>query len=1032
MAKRSQDFFRVHPLRSGIRLAVMAVAPIGSVHAQAPSRLYPFKIAGGSLQRALVVYAAQTGQQLFYPAALVAGRTTDGVAGSYGADTALARLLAGTGLVTREIRPDVRIIEGAHKAAVGDVGQGGTATPADALPPFVALLDPSPIAGAIGVATGGSSRPDDSQAIIVTGTHIRGRNPGAPPVTTITRADMLRDGHATVAQALQALPSNFGGTATEQTALTFSDKSGNNSALATGVNLRGLGANATLVLVNGQRLSGGGFQGDFTDVSSIPSVAVDRVEVLLDGASAIYGSDAVGGVVNIILKRPVNGAETTARLGSVTKGDKRDVQLAQSFGRRWATGGIMLAYEYNRTARLASSDRDYAASADSRAFGGSDHRYYFSLPGNILGSDPVTGSFGPLYAIPGGQNGTSLKPGDFLAGVTNLENFRAQTDLIPRQTRHSAYGVLTQDIGEGLHATVDARYSHRAFDARQFGAITIDEVTSANPFFVSPTGASSDLFAYSLGEELGPSRMHGAASSLATSASLDADLGSRWKLRSHVAFAREREHTVNDGLENDPAMQEALGTVPDDPATPFSTAIDGYFNPYGSGTSNSRTILDFVGSGYGVARIRTAVLSGHVDADGALFDLPAGPVKLAVGGDVRREHFAMTNSGNIVTGQPQLFSAISGSRVVEAAFAEVRVPLVGAANAIPGVQALDLSAAGRVEHDDSYGTSINPKIGLSWVPADGLTLRASFGTSFRAPNISELKNAQEVSTTFGALGDGSRIPIIQLSGGNPDLKPEKARSWTAGLDWRSPALPGLEISGTWFRTVFSRRIGAPANENFADALIDPTLASFVQFVTPATNAADLARVTALLDSSHFVGGNSFPATSVGAIVETDYVNTGKVDVSGVDLTVRYGFTLGANRFDLAANASYLIGYREQATPDSASVERLDRDGYPVDLRGRVSAGWSRGAWNATVGVNFVDHYRDALGNRIHAWAPVDAEIGFAPKGEGPFKGIELALIAQNLFDQAPPFYDSAVGVGYDAANSDALGRFVSLQITKRW
>jgi iron complex outermembrane recepter protein len=1004
-----------------------------ALHAAPPAARFHFALGAGPLQGALAAYAATTGEQLFYAAALVEGRTTRGLRGVYGTDDALARLLAGTGLAARRVRPGVLVIEGGPARATA-VHAVGLAQPAPAGQPD-APADPADIADGPRAMTGAAvlDRPVAAASdIVVTGTHIRGRSPGSPPVTTITRADMTRAGHATVAQALQALPSNFGGTATEQSALTFSDRTGTNSALATGVNLRGLGANATLVLVDGQRLSGGGFQGDFTDVSSIPTVAVDRVEVLPDGASAIYGSDAVGGVVNIILKRRLDGAETSARIGSVTRGGKRDIQVGQSLGRTWSTGGIMLAYEYDRQGRLASSDRSYAASADSRPFGGTDHRYYFSLPGNILGVDPATGAFGPLYAIPGGQDGIGLKPGDFLAGTVNRENSRLGTDLIPRQERHSAYAVLTQDLGDAVHAALDLRYSRRAFDARQSGTIALDEITSANPHFVSPTGASADLFAYSLGEEIGPERTLGAASSLASSASLEAELGGGWQLRSHVAYARQREHTLTDHLENDVAMQEALGTIPDDPATPFSTAVDGFFNPYGTGRSNSRTILDFVGSGYVLARVRTSVVAGHVDMDGALLDLPGGPVRLALGGDVRRDGFSVTNSGNILSGQPQTFSTVSGRRVVEAGFGELRVPLVGAGNALPFVRSLELSAAGRVEHDDSYGTSANPKVGLSWIPARGLTLRTSYGTSFRAPNLSELHNAQEISTTFGALADGSRVPVIQLSGGNPDLKPETARSWTAGIDWQPPGLQGLAISGTWFHTIFARRIGRPASENFANALIDPSLAPFVAFVSPATDAADLARVQALLGSSSFVGGNSVPATSIAAIVDSRYVNTGKVDVSGVDLDLRYGFDRGANHIDLAANASWLIDYREQATPDAPSVSRLDLAGYPVALRGRATVGWSRGPWNASASLNFVDHYRDVLGNRIHAWAPVDIAFGVAPKGEGLWKGIDVTLVAQNLLDQAPPFYDSAVGAGYDATNAGALGRYVSLQVSKHW
>jgi outer membrane receptor protein involved in Fe transport len=1015
--------------RIGVGLGLTAVALIqgGPVHAAPPT--FPFALAAGSLQQALVGYAALTGRQLLYPASLVAGRTTSGLTGSFTAEAGLSRLLAGTGLAPRTIRPGVTVLVIAATGSDPRPAASALSITDSAAP---SPQDPPPANASAITAPPPETLPDATRDIVVTGTHIRGGNPGAPPVTTITRADMTRDGYATVAQALQALPGNFGGMATEQSALASSDTSGNNDTLATGVNLRGLGASATLVLVNGERMGGSGFDGDLSDVSSLPSVAVDRVEVLLDGASAIYGSDAVGGVVNILLRKPRDGAETTARFGSVTDGRKRDLQLGQSVGRTWSTGGILLAYEYDRSGRLASADRTYASSADSRPFGGTDHRYYFSLPGNILGVDPVTGNFGPLYAIRPGPKGTALTPQDFLAGVTNLENSRLNTDLIPQQVRHSAYGVLTQDVGDHVHLSLDGRYSHRAFDARQSGAIAIDAITPANPYFVSPTGASSDLFAYSLGEELGPTRTKGVAEALATSLRLDADLGRGWQLRSYAGFAQARERSTTDHLENDYAMQEALGTIPDDPATPFSTATDGFFNPYGDGHSNSQAILDFVGSGFARIRTLSRVLSGHVDADGSLFDLPGGAVKLAVGGDIRRETFHMTGVDLLFTPTPQLESDVRGHRLSEAAFAELHVPIVGVANALPGVRSLDLSVAGRVEHYDDFGTTTNPKIGLSWTPVAGLTMRTSYGTSFRAPNLSELNASQAISTTAVTQADGSVVPVIQLSGGNIGLRPETAHSWTAGFDFAPKAIPGLSIEATWFRTIFSRRIGTPALDNFSNVLVDPALAPFVTIVAPATNAADLARVSALLDSSQFSGGNSFPASSIGAIVDTRYVNTGRVDVSGIDLTVRYTLPAGRNRFDVTVNGSYLGHYREEATPTSASVEMRNLAGEPVALRGRATLGWTRGPWSTQLAINQVGGYHDLLHNFVHAWSTVDLGLDVTPKGAGWAKGIEIALTAQNLFDQAPPFYDSRTGAGYDASNADALGRYVSLQLTKHW
>jgi outer membrane receptor protein involved in Fe transport len=1005
-------------------LLVALAAPLST--AQAPRLpLLHFAIPAGSLQAALVAYASQTGQQLLYSTELVAGRRAAALRGDYAADEALGRLLEGTGLGVRRVSATMLVLHPedgtAGPPAIPDVrGSGVTDAPRDAAALDVRDGDPAP----------SIAHPDD---IVVTGTHIRGRNPGTPPVTTIGRDEMDRRGQATVAQALQALPGNFGGMATEQSALAFADPTGSNGGYSTGVDLRGLGADATLVLVNGQRIAGSGTMGAFADLSSIPTGALDHVEVLMDGASAIYGSDAVGGVVNILLRRHFEGAETRARFGGVTAGGKRDLQLDQTFGRQWQGGGVMLSYEYSRTGRLASADRAFARSSDSRLLGGTDHRSIASLPGNVIGFDPVTGALEVTHAIPGGQDGTHLDPGDFIAGATNLQNTRIDTDLIPRQVRHSAYATLDENLSDAVRLSADAHYSHRAFDVRLPGSVGVVQIGSANPWFVSPTGAASDLIAYAFAPEIGPIRNHGTAEALSTSLGLDADLGAGWKARGHAAFAQEREANILDHVVNSAALAEAVGAVPDDPATAFSTRVDGFFNPYGTGGANSRAILDFVGGGRSTSRTRARVWTGHADADGTLFTLPGGLVKLAVGGDVRRETFRARGSSLLSSDTPVPTASVSGAQVIEGVFAELRVPLVGPANALPAVRRLDLSIAGRVEHYSSFGTTANPKVGISWVPVEGLTLRSSYGTSFRAPNLRELKDAQQVSVTTLQRGADTTVPVIQLSGGNPGLKPEKAHSWTAGFDLAPTIVPHLSIGATWFRTVFSRRIATPANANFDQALVDPTLAPFVRNLSPLTSAADLATIEALLASPAFAGSNSFPASSIAAIIDTRFVNTGKVDVSGIDLTASYEIPAGSSRFDVTANGTYLIHYREQVTPTSPAIDKRDRVGEPVDLRGRLGLGWTRGAASAELGLNYVAPYHDLVGDRIASWKTVDLELGYTvPKDHGAASGLEIALAATNLFAAAPPFYDSPIGVGYDATNADALGRFVSLQLTKRW
>ena len=652
---------------SGCLAIILAGAPVQATRAEAPAGALHFSIPAGPLAIALQSYASVTGEQLMYSADMVAGRRAGGLVGRFTIDEALDRLLSGTNLKAYRAGAKVFVI---RPAGQGSVQPTAARDPGNALSP----RDLGPLADEDGasVASIASDRavvvdrqtidraaPGNAE-IVVTGTHIRGSNPGAPPVQTITRADMERNGYATVADAVQALPANFGGSMTQQSATQFADRSATNGTYATGVDLRGFGPGSTLVLVNGRRIAGSGSTGAFADVSLIPTGALERVEVLLDGASAVYGADAVGGVVNILLRKPYDGAETRVRFGSVTAGGKRDVQVDQTVGKTWGSGGIMLSYEYDREGALRSADRGFAASADSRPYGGTDHRYYFSVPGNILGFDPGTGSFGPAYAIPPGQNGTALTPGSFLAGKTNLDDFRAGMDLIPRQTRHSVYAMLDQSVGDSLTFSADARYSRRLFLARSLPAATIFDVTSANPYFVSPDDATDDLIAYGFDKELGPERAGGYDEAIATTAGVDADLGKNWKARGYVGWSQERQFTFSTNFENDAFLAEALGSVPDDPSTPFSTATDGYFNPYGTGSSNSKAILDFIGQGYQDSHVTSRVLTGHVDADGTLFELPGGPAKLALGGDVRRESFDRHGEGFFATTTPQPFETAAG------------------------------------------------------------------------------------------------------------------------------------------------------------------------------------------------------------------------------------------------------------------------------------------------------------------------------------------------------------------------------------
>ncbi|MDZ4318019.1 MAG: TonB-dependent receptor, partial [Phenylobacterium sp.] len=434
-----------------------------------------FNIPAGSLRDGLTLYATQADQQILFSGELVAGRRTEGLRGRFTPSAALNRLLAGSGLIWSETRPGVIFLQ---RAAGGQSGEA------------VTQLD----------------------EVVVTGTLLKSSGDLASPVVVLDRSALDRLGRGTVAEALTDLPQNYAGAGTPIVQLASADRGGSNAVVATGVNLRGLGPASTLVLVNGRRLAGTGFRGEFADVSALPSAAVERVDVLLDGASALYGADAVAGVVNVIMRRKYDGQETRLR-ASAAEGGAEDLIVSHLAGRSWTTGSAYLSYEYQTTNALSSFDRAYTADGDLRPFGGTDRRNLFSSPGNIVAFDPVVAGFVSQYAIRPNASGSAQSPADFEAGATNLTSVSLGADLIPSLERHSLYGRIRQGVGERIDLTADVRYSRRAYAFASPASIGLFTVTPANPFFASPTGAAAHTIAYSFQGDLGQTRTAGISES---------------------------------------------------------------------------------------------------------------------------------------------------------------------------------------------------------------------------------------------------------------------------------------------------------------------------------------------------------------------------------------------------------------------------------------------------------------------------------------------------------------------------------------
>lgn len=975
-------------------LAALMIGVATPAMAQSAEATRRYDVPAGPLDQALPAFARQSGLQILYPSVLADGRRTAGVTGEHTAEAALALLLRDTGLAYRRSRPTV----------------------------FV-LIDPAARADAYEDAV----QVDD---VVVTGSYLRGAD-SPSPVTIITQADVDRQGRATVAETLAAMPQNFTGAAYEGSANTGADRSGRNVSAATGVNLRGLGADATLVLVNGRRVAGTGNAGDFADISNIPSSAISRADVLLDGASALYGSDAVGGVVNILLKSRFEGAETRLRAGGTSGGGAEEFLFSHAAGFNWSSGSVIAAYEFHDRGELRGADRTATENADLRPLGGTDHRPLFASPGNIVRFNAATQSYAPLFAIPTGQNGVGLTPADFIAGQTNRTSQIEGQWFLPHQERQSVFLAARQDLPGGFRLDGDVRYTERDYLLRTSADAGTFTVTTANPYFVSPNGSTSHEIAYSWINDLGPGRTEGETESLGGAVGITGEVYG-WNVSAYGGGAREINGRRVSNRVQTTFLQEALGARADIATTPFSTAANGFFNPFGAPAANSAAILSHIGSGYTEVEYVSTVVSFNAKADGTLLDLPGGPLRAALGVDLRREQYESAGENFLSGTAPRVVAPIAFERDVSAAFVELRAPIIGADNARPGLERLEVSLAGRVEEHAGVGSTTDPKIGLIYSPTPDLLLRASWGTSFRAPSLRELRTAYQIGPAFLNRNGTNVLSLIQY-GGNADLRPETAESVTAGFVWTPASYEGFRLEGGWFRTRFNDRIGNPVIQNLANALNDPALAPFIRYVSPTASAEDRALVQSLLDNPGNFNPGVFPATSYGVIVDNRFVNAAGVEVAGLDLSARYRFDFRSGQMSIDGTVTHLLTNDRAITAASPTEDLLGDPNFPARWRGRMGALWARGPLALGLITNYVSGGRDPLSNRqIDDWTTFDGQVRYDLGADKEAGGLSLSLNVLNLFSADPPFYDAPSGIGYDPANTNSVGRQISLLLVKRW
>ena len=1001
---------------------------------QALDEVSTFDIPEQSLDAALLAFSEQAGVQIVMAAATARDLDSSAVTGEQSNRRALEQLLDNRGLSYTEHRHRTIAVHVVQQEQGGDSeakNSGPSPTPA------LMAQNRMPSEQSREGQTNRAIDDEDERVeprleeIVVTGSRIRGAE-SASPIVTVDRAEIERSGFATVEEVIENLPQNFGAGATSD-ALNITNSSqaigGSVANLGggTSVNLRGLGASSTLVLVNGRRLSPAGTAARFTNIASIPLTAVERIEVLTDGASAIYGSDAIAGVINFIMRSDYEGAETRLRYASDGNGDTSDVQFGQVLGTSWSSGNVLFSYEFYDRDALAAADREFAASNDLSSFGGTDNR-------DILGGSPANiVADGQIFAIPAGQDGTSLTAADFdPAAAPNLYNANEFADLIGQVERHSATLYLNQDIGS-VNLFGQARFSTQDTTNRNplnFWDLVNIPVTQASPFFVDPTGTGLTevtVANYSIAHDFGPRISNAELESWGATTGARLELGNDWSIELVGNWAREdAEQRLSNVVD-----VAALLTAANNPDPNLA------FNPFGDGSNtNPASLSSFIGEDVSGGISENELWSVNLNADGSLFDVGGGAVRLAAGVDYRNEALFRENGTRTIV--------VDRSRSILAAYAEVFFPLVGESNARNGLRRLELSVAARFEDYDDFGHTTNPKLGVLWSPSSALMLRGTYGTSFRAPSLVDLDASPSVGNATRYIpGFFSAVPFafLQLGGSNENLRPEEATTWTAGFQWRPVRARGLSIDVTYFNIDFDDRISSPIRSAFT-AVTDPVFAGLV------TLNPSIDEITAVVNDPRY--DPDFPfwpfnvpaedlisgAAPVGAILFNRRVNSAQLVVTGTQVQLAYSADTPIGVFGFNLNGDYLFDFERRIIATNPLVEEVDTLGRPVDFRARGNVNWSRGNWTVSGFINYTDGYSNEIrstASEVDSWTTVDLTVAYSfGEGAGFLTGTRFALTTQNLFDEDPPFVDTIGGIGYDATAANPVGQYFAFQLTKDW
>jgi iron complex outermembrane receptor protein len=836
-----------------------------------------------------------------------------------------------------------------------------------------------------------ASKIDQVEEVIVTGTSIRGVAPTGSALVSVTRDQIVAIGAQTTQDIVRSIPAlgAFGQVLTP---------SADFGQVGIKPSIHNIGAGATLTLVNGHRMVGAGILQTNADPSVIPPSAIQRIEVIADGASSIYGSDAVAGVINVILRKNFDGAETSARYGVADNYWTYD--LNQVFGRKWDGGSFMIAGEYTKNSAIFGRQRDFVRQ-DQRPIGYNDLRSTAAIPPNITAG-------GATYAYPG------------FSTTPNLYDTSQVGSLIPKASRFSVFSTANQQITPNIELYADAFYSKRKSTNFVDPGGQTPTFTTANPYFMPVPGvaATSEIVRFNMLPLVGvlhtPSNLEG----MGLTTGVNFDVGHDWRVVLEGNLGHEDDH-------NDQQVVNATNFAKAVAATTTDTALDPFL-----GRTNPAVLAGLIA--HNDARNVQELREVSLKADGPLFALPAGQVKLAAGLQYHYESLEQTYRTVGVVGS--LKSALHRDFVSQ--FAEVLVPVFGGDFSWPGLRRLDLSASIRHDRYSDVGSTTNPKVGANWTPFEDLNFHASYGTSFRAPSLAD-KNPASIDTRVQPLFASTQFAppgappsnYFYLAGSDSGLTPEEGKTWSVGGDYSPPFIPGLKVGATWWRVKYSNIISIA----FPPALY--TDASLAQFYTNNPTDAQIAAFVGNLrvDGLAATDTASKVAYLHGAtrMIDLRRKNLGILDASGIDFDLRYQKPIGPGSVSLSWTSTVMQDWKTKVSPTAAEVDNFP-NGTQIRWRSRTTAGWQASNYSLQAAYNYVGGYTNlgvAAQPKVKPYETIDLAGSYDLPTTGLLSGIQLTANIDNVADKDPPI--RFTGNGYSTI-SNPLGRTFAVGLRKTW